>query len=439
MLRVWFALALAACGSKKTEEVPVGSASGSVSPAVAAKTALTPRGFLNRGTPTYIAGTAGDDASDRGIAGQVDLMRSLLTPDAKRIADTDVDPKQGPAAWPQNPMIYGGAHVNALVAAIAPDLPFTVTAGKIAIGDRTFEGDGLALIVVVPARAGKYPDFVLFAGTGTPGVAEINAPHVMRVDAPIVIADAFGPLVVGSWKADAGGVAVPQLGQPGRRVGWRETRKDVGGIAVTFRFYDKADATLDGPAIERATRGIEKMIEKLGLAKGAGLAMTIYVHPDQRSKQSLTGNGGAGHAVAFAKTLHVYDSGAGFEELVAHEGSHAITPQLWPPPGSPLFGEGVAVWIAGGYAGKSLAELRTTTPKQGPIKELLGSKFRKLREVDAYPIGGILVEIAVQQVGLANVRDHLYGATTATWDEACKRAGTTAETLDAALAAALAN
>lgn len=435
MVRVWFALLLVACGSKKKNDEPEGpiSVTGSGS---GNRQAATPRGFFNRGTPTFVVGTAGDDASDRAIAGQAELVRSLLVPGAKTIADADIDPKQGVAAWPPNPIVYGGAHVNSAIAAIAPDLPFSITAGKIAFGDRVFEGDGLALITVIPARAGKYPDILLFAGTGTPGVAEINAPHVTRVDAPIVIADAFGPLVVGAWKVE-GDRVTPQLGQPGRRVGWRETKKPVAGIDVAFRFYDKADANLDPPAIDGAARGIETVMKKLGEAKG--LSMTVYVHPDQRSKQSLTGNGGAGHVVAFAKTLHVFQSRPeALEPLVAHEATHVITPQLWPPPGSPLFGEGVAVWVAGGYAGTPLAELRKTTKGQGTVKELLGVKFRQIREQDAYPIGGILVEILVEKVGLANLRDHLYGATAATWDEACKRAGTTAIAVDEALAAALA-
>ena len=71
----------------------------------------------------------------------------------------------------------------------------------------TFEGDDYAIITVIPARAGKYPEMLLYAGTATSAVAEINSPSVARVDAPIVIviADAFGPLMVGSWEITSDG------------------------------------------------------------------------------------------------------------------------------------------------------------------------------------------------------------------------------------------
>lgn len=39
--------------------------------------------------------------------------------------------------------------------------------------------------------------------------------------------------------------------------------------------------------------------------------------------------------------------GGGLEHLVTHEGTHAITGQLWGPPGSSLVGEGIAVWASG--------------------------------------------------------------------------------------------
>ncbi|MDX2090402.1 MAG: hypothetical protein SFX73_21270 [Kofleriaceae bacterium] len=442
MIRLVLALSLVACGSK-SEDAPVGSGSegglGGVSLSTGSenRTAATPRGFWNRGVPTFIVGTTGDDASDREIVGQVDLVRAQLLPNVKRIADTEIETTMGAAAWPTNPIVYGGAHVNSAIAAISSDLPFTITAGKITIGDRILEGEGLALITVIPARAGKFPDILLFAGTGTPGVREINSPQVVRVDAPIVIADAFGPLVVGAWKVE-GDRVTPQLEKQSRRVDWRETKKTVADVDVAFRFYDKADAAADQPAIDAATRGIETVMRKLGEAKN--LSIAVYVHPDQKSKQTLTGNGGAGHAIAFAKTLHVFNMprADALEALVAHEGTHVITPQMWPSPGSPLFGEGLAVWVAGGYAETPLAELRKTTKGQGTVKELLGPKFRQIREQESYPIGGILVEILVEKVGLANIRDHLYGATAATWDDACKRAGTNAAAIDDALATALA-
>ncbi|MBA2542713.1 MAG: hypothetical protein H0V17_23920 [Deltaproteobacteria bacterium] len=439
---MWMRLSVAlvvACGSKSEPPRPGSNvaADGGLTPADPTKRKTDTRnGFFSNGLPTYIIGTTGDEHSDRAISGQAELIRSLLTPESKKLKDTDIT-----GAWPANPIVYGGAHVNALIASIAADLPFSITAGKLTIGDRTFEGDGLALLTVVPARAGKYPEFLLFAGTGTPGVAEINSPTVAKVDAPIVIADAFGALVVGSWIVGADGIATAKLDKPGRRVGWRETVKTIGrqespgpgNASVKFRLYEGSPVDKDAPLIALAEKGITTALAKL--APDRPVAFTVYIHPDQRSKATLTGNGGAGHVAAFALTLHVF-AHDGLERLTAHEATHVITPQIWPPPGSPLFGEGIAVWTAGGYAGQPLASARGKI-KPLPIREMLGSKFRAAPEGEAYPFAGIVVDVAVAKLGLANVRDHLYGATTATWDDACKAAGTTAAELDAAVAAAL--
>lgn len=56
-------------------------------------------------------------------------------------------------------------------------------------------------------------------------------------------------------------------------------------------------------------------------------------------------------------------------------------------------------------------------------------------EAETCPFGGMLVTVAIELVGLDAVRDHLFGATAETWADACKAAGTTAEALDAAVAA----
>ena len=388
---------------------------------------VTPRSFFQRGLPTYIVGTTGDDFTDRAISGQAELIRSLLTPDAKKLADTEIT-----GTWPANPVVYGGAHVNAAIAAIAKDLPFEITANKLVIGGQMFTGDGYALITVVPARAGKYPEMLLYAGTGTPGITEINSPSIARVDAPIVIADAFGPLIVGSWQIGADGVATAKLNKPGRRVEWRATETTIAGAQVTFNLWSGAPAEADGPAIELASKGIETALKKL--ATDRPVAFTVYIHPDQRSKQALTGNGGAGHVTAFTRTVHVFRHD-GLESLTAHEATHVITPQIWPPVGSPLFGEGVAVWTAGGYAGQPLSSFKKLSPR--PVKEMLGAAFRKAPEGETYPFAGIVVATLVAKLGIVKVRDHLYGATTATWDDACKAAGTTAAELDAAIASAI--
>lgn len=413
--RMVVAVALAAC-SKRSEPVPEPPPTRPPAPV----TNTTPRTFFAAGTPTFVVGTAGDERVDRAIAGQAELLRSMVFPTAELVADTAVDP----AAWPARPLIYGGPHVNTLLAKLT--LPFSLAAGKLSIGGETFDGDGYALIAVVPAQ-GNVPELLLYAGTGTPGIEEINSSTFGRADAPIVIGDAFGPLVTGTWDRGADGTLRAVLGARARRVNWRATEQTVANVAVTYRFWDGAPAAGDAAPIAEASRGIATVMSKLSI--DARPAMTVYVHPDQRSKAALTGNGGDGHAVPLARTLHVWNT-PGLDALVAHEATHVILPQVWGHAGSALLGEGVAVWVAGQYGGTPFASFRPAAT--ATIADLLGAGFRKLPEGTSYPLAAIFVDVAIQAVGLAGVREHLYGASPATWADACKRAGTTAEALEAA-------
>jgi hypothetical protein len=128
----------------------------------------------------------------------------------------------------------------------------------------------------------------------------------------------------------------------------------------------------------------------------------------------------------------------GLERLVAHEATHVILPQAWGPAGSPLFGEGIAVWVAGFYAGTSLADWNKQFDRTSPISTLIGPAFRKLPEASSYPGAGLIVDAIMTELGLPAFRDHLFGANALTWESACAAAGTSPAKLDAAVAALLA-
>jgi hypothetical protein len=179
------------------------------------------------------------------------------------------------------------------------------------------------------------------------------------------------------------------------------------------------------------------------LAIGESPSLSVYIYPDRRSKATLTGNGGDGHADVSTRSVHVvrFDPAAGgvLEQLVMHEGAHVFCHECWGPAGSPLLGEGVAVWAAGSYGGIPLSEwkrrLREGIP---PVTELLGKSFRSIPEGRSYPVAGLFLEAAVKTVGIEQVRDYLYGASPASWEASCRRAGATPEQLEAAFRTALA-
>src|SRR5687767_11021852 len=57
--------------------------------------------------------------------------------------------------------------------------------------------------------------------------------------------------------------------------------------------------------------------------------------------------------------------------------------------------------------GSSLADWRRRMEKPvPPIGELLGKRFRELPEHRSYPLAGLLVQVAIERLGIAKVREH---------------------------------
>lgn len=418
---------------------------------VAQTPSATPNDFYKRGTPTFVAGTAGDEHADCAIKAQAAMIRDLLFPTAKIIDDLAVDVSKGPAAWPANPILYGGPQVNHVLAKLGVSLPFRMERGKLTVGDQVFEGNEYRLIALVPARAADkdgpgHPEFLLYAGTGTPGVVEINA--VWHGNEPILIADVFGRLLTGTWQKTSTGTMAPAFTQPrARRIAWRTVQRELkmkstsSAIDVRVRFPQQLPATKDEEqVIQACLRGLARAADKLAVISSADLS--VYVYPDLDSIASLTGQRGDGHAVVEARVLHVvrYDpaEGGGFENLLAHEGTHALAHDSWGASGTSLLGEGLAVWASGAYGGVSLGDWKRRVQQPvPPIADLLGKAFRQMPESRSYPLAGILVEVAVEKLGITKVRQHLYGAKASTWESACKEAGTTPRDLEAAFRTAL--
>jgi hypothetical protein len=406
----------------------------------------TANDFFKRGRPTFVVGTAGDELADRAIKAQVAMIRDLLFPTAQIIDDSAVDVAKGPAAWPANPILFGGPHVNQVLATLGASCPFHMERGKLTLGDQVFEGDEYRLIALVPARSADkegpgYPEFLLYAGNGSPGVAEINA--VRHGGESILVADAFGRLLAGSWQKRSSGItAAVFTGPRARRIAWRTVNRELKTSAmakplmVHVRFPRQLPAAKDEEAVIQAClRGLAQAAKKLGGASSADLF--IYVYPDLGSIASLTGKRGDGHAVVEARVLHVvrHDTavGGGLEKLLVHEGTHALAYDTWGAAGTPMLGEGLAVWASGAYGGAPLVDWKRRLHSPVPaVADLLGRSFRQMPENQSYPLAGILVGVAVEKLGVAKVRQHLYGATASTWKAACQEAGTTSQELEAA-------
>lgn len=412
--------------------------------------------LTQKGPSTFIVGTSGDERSDQSIAAQAALFRSMALTDATIVNDSSIDVAAGPSAWPKNPVVYGGAHVNSVIAELTPTLPIQVGDGRLAIGAdtgdgryvvgaETLTGDDLALMAVIPARAADssgpgYPEFVWYAGTGTPGIGEINA--ASRGLEQVLVVDRFAPLRVGRWigrgaEPDALTMRAIPRGQT-----WQTEVRTLtgygGGKAGKISLHTPAKTPL-GPdrsaILDAAMRGLSRTVRRLHIEEPADVH--AYLYASEADKQAATGKGGDGHAVVYARTLHmVAGSDAGFESLAGHEGAHVLLYEAWGQPGSALLAEGVAVWAAGSYGGAPLAELlRTASAGHPPVTELLGGGFRRMPEAEAYALAATLVDVLIEAVGIEGVAEHLWSADGETWAAKLATAGTSAEAIEAALAA----
>lgn len=412
-----------------TEEPGSGPpAGGSVAPAKAEKRAFekTPNAFLSEGMPTFVIGTGGDDAEDRLTRAQARMIQALFFPTAKLVEDETIVAHKGPSAWPPRPVLYGGVATSAPLAALAPTLPFQLDKTRLVIGGQTFEGDDLQLVTVLPARAADekgpgHPELLIYAGAGPGGVAEINARS--KGAETILVADRFGRLATGTWSV-RGAEVVAELGPRASRPKWRSVERAFHGTVVRF-FAQEGDEAKDEPYVAACLRGLGRAVDRLSLESVAPL--DVYLYPDRAGKAAVTGVLGDGHAVPSGRALHVvrYDPApdGGLEGLVAHEATHVYATLAWGGPGTPALGEGLAVWVSGRYQGVPLAGLRKKFGAPPKTADLLGKGFFALSEPVAYPAAAQLVDAAIQQVGLAKLRQHLYAATGLTWAEACDRAG----------------
>jgi len=445
-------IGLVACGSEATKQTTsaTASATGAATSLVVAPSASvsaetpqgprTPNQFFGRGKPTFIVGTAGDDFSDKAIAGQVELVRGMIFPTSAVVADTTIDAKKGPSAWPENPVLYGGPHVNALLASIAPQLPFQMSAGSLVLG-RDKLGDDIVLITVVPGRAADeagpgYPTFLLYAGTGTPGIAEINA--FKHGGEAIYVGDAFGLLINGEWINDAQGKLQPRFLQSYEREDIEHASPEIemlkgskGEAPVEFYALRAKPGDDDKPSQAAVMRGLATAVKKLKIEQPQ--KMQVFLYPDHATKQTLTGKSGDGHAVQTAHAVHVVRvdpaPNGPLERLVAHEGAHILANDAWGVPGTVLAGEGLAVWVAGAYQGTTLEEWKTKLKDRPPIRDLTTKAFRELPEPTTYPRAGLFMAAVISQLGLDKARD-VYGASASGFEEACAKAGLTIDKLD---------
>ena len=385
---------------------------------------------LYASTPlTFVVGTLGDDASDRIVSSQVALVRSLFFPQAAVVADTTIT---GATArdWPQHAIVYGGQHVNRLIAATASCLPLRIDRDVIEIGERKLTGPEYQVIALIPADerdgACRHPDFLLLAGAGSPGVEEINS---LRHGAhQVEIADRFGPWLSGRWEGQGEATHfVTEVERP--RLTWnreplRGVQPGAPGFGATVNYPSIVPPWNDVKLVHEAiARGLAQAAARLGVETGTP---GVYVYPDYGSIQSLTGKRVDAWTAVAAQVIHVTVPAQFDPErlalTIAHEATHLFAPRAAGQAASPLMGEGLAVWVSGHYGGVPLDEhAKQMGFEATDLTRELGAEFSKHPESETYPLAGLLVGQLVDAYGLPAVLRDFYGTPPAEWTDGAGR------------------
>lgn len=391
---------------------------------------------LYRSEPlTFVTGTMGDNTSDRIVASQVSFIRSTYFPRSAVIADTSLAGAYS-VDWPDNPVVYGGGHVNRLVSAVDSCLPLRVKSNLIRIGDLQLDGPEFQLIALVSERDGDcgHPAFLLLAGSGEPGIAEIN--NIRHGVNQVEIADRFGGWIWGHWEGAGEEIRFVADGQR-PRIEWSEETLRGGEPGTSGNGAMVCYPAIIPPwnDVERVhgaiTKGLAKAGEQLGVHAAA---VRVYVYPDPKSMESLTGKKADAWVSVPAQSIHItireqFDLDR-VADTITHEAAHLYAFLSAGHPVSPLMGEGLAVWVSGQYGGMSLDEHATQLDfDKEQLIRMLSVDFRNYPESATYPLAGLMVGQLVDEFGLEAVLRDYYGtfptewrgdgATSAFYEETC--------------------
>jgi hypothetical protein len=161
-----------------------------------------------------------------------------------------------------------------------------------------------------------------------------------------------------------------------------------------FVFFEPKDARLSDGDRAKNERELAELEATLGLKLPA--KVQFYRYADEEQKVRVTGRGGIGH-VELPGRLHT------LRRSHPHELVHLLTATVGPPE-SILFGEGLAVHLAGDWQGRPLDVVVRELEKAGELPRLVEladlASFSRLPETRTHPTSGSFVRYLVQTGGM---------------------------------------
>ncbi len=117
-----------------------------------------------------------------------------------------------------------------------------------------------------------------------------------------------------------------------------------------------------------------------------------FLYPDNETKGEVTGSSGNGHANAWNYEVHAVYSG-GVKAIGAHEDVHVVATHRVGETDHALMGEGLAVWLDGGWWGEPLEHWVETYRGDGSLPALVDliDDFWGTDDGITYPVAGHVV------------------------------------------------
>ncbi len=161
-----------------------------------------------------------------------------------------------------------------------------------------------------------------------------------------------------------------------------------------FVFFEQEGARLTGAERERNADDLARLEAALDLKLAEKVHFYRYASEEQKAR--ITGRRGIGHA-ELPLRLHTIRSSH------PHELVHLLTATVAPPE-SVLFGEGIAVHLAGDWQGRPLDEIVRELSAAGELPTLATlaehASFSRVPESVSYPVSGSFVRYLIETGGM---------------------------------------
>lgn len=347
-----------------------------------------------------VYGTRGSEQETREILKAIEFNEAAYFNRIDPVkADTEVTEED---IRTSNLFLYGTVESNALIQAIAPELPVSISSRTIEVGDRKYTDPRTKLVMACPnpLDPGRY--VVLYTGLSWQTV--MDAHTIFHGPTDYVICRGLERLEEGFFdKGDSRRWKPPEKYRtfPSDE-NWKVHRSE--HYIFHFRPNSIAEEEIGYiAAVQEA--GYQRILGILGETTGPTIG--YYLYESLADKARITGVKGSGIAEAALGEVHVV-YGNDRKVTGLHEDCHVLAQQLWGGSRLPFLVEGLAVYCDGHWLSAPVDRWVSVLSKRGDLIPLQGllqpDLFESYPDLLTYPVAGSFVKFLIEKFGIEDFR-----------------------------------